>query len=141
MKCRLNPNITEFFKALGGFILIALAGIAIFSLISSLFAFIIYCSIKTFELYGLAAYFMPTEYQEFLTLNDYIIACSMNGAMHIWGGLIIGLLVIGFTYGLYSETKESYRWRAHDLKYKFEGIEQPWYRVLLSYIIVCDKTK
>ena len=78
---------------------------------------------------------------EFNTLHEYVGICSVYGSFRICLLTIFGFFGLVAIYAMYTEIRESYRWRAHDLKYKFEGIAQPWYRVLLSYIIVCDKTK
>lgn len=41
----------------------------------------------------------------------------------------------------WEETAESIRYRRYRLECLFEGKKAPWYRILLSYIIVCEKTK
>ena len=139
--CRLNPNIVSFFKS-SMILLSAIVGIlftvlAVFFIISSVIGYLMYFIDAT----DLMAYIFDGCKKEIDTLFDYIFYVG-SMALAISIASILGtLLVCLIAYGIYSETKESYRYKKRDLKYKFEGAEQPWYRILLSYIIVCDKTK
>ena len=139
--CRLNPNIVSFFKS-SMILLSAIVGIlftvlAVFFIISSVIGYLMYFIDAT----DLMAYIFDGCKKEIDTLFDYIFYVG-SMALAISIASILGtLLVCLIAYGIYSETKESYRYKKRDLKYKFEGVDQPWYRILLSYIIVCDKTK
>ena len=139
--CRLNPNIVSFFKS-SMILLSAIVGIlftvlAVFFIISSVIGYLMYFLDAT----DLMAYIFDGCKKEIDTLFDYILYVG-SMALAISIASILGtLLVCLIAYRIYSETKESYRYKKRDLKYKFEGVDQPWYRILLSYIIVCDKTK
>lgn len=142
MKCRVNPDLLAGIKTILMIILCFIAAMAVVVIITSFIASIIYFLIITFDMYELAAYLMPEKSTVFYeTLTDYLIECSLNGVLMLWIWSILGTVAFITLYGIFHEIRESIRWKSRDLEYKFEGIKQPWYRVLLSYIIVCDKTK
>ena len=139
--CRLNPNIVSFFKnfiiIISNIVGILFSVFAVLSIISSVIGYSMYFLDAT----DLMAYIFDGCKREIDTLFDYIFYVgSMALAISI-ASTLGTLLVCLIAYRIYSETKESYRYKKRDLKYKFEGVDQPWYRILLSYIIVCDKTK
>ena len=139
--CRLNPEITNFFK---NFIILTstILGIlftvlAVFFIISSVIGYLMYFLDAT----DLMAYIFDGCKKEIDTLFDYVFYVGSKALAVSIASVLGTLLVCLLANGIYSETKESYRYKKRYLKYKFEGAEQPWYRILLSYIIVCDKTK
>ena len=139
--CRLNPKITNFFKS---FIIIISSILGI--LFTVMFILFIISSAIGYLMYflnasDLMAYIFDGCKQEIDTLFGYIFYVGST-ALAISIATILGtLLILLLVYGIYLEVKESYRCKKRELKYKFEGTDQPWYRILLSYIIVCDKTK
>ena len=135
--CRLNPNIVSFFKS-SMILLSAIVGIlfsvfAVLSIISSIIGYSMYFLDAT----DLMAYIFDGCKCEIDTLFGYIFFVGLKALSFIF----VALLILSLANVIYSETKESYRYKKRYLKYKFEGVDQPWYRILLSYIIVCDKTK
>ena len=139
--CRLNPEITNFFK---NFIIITSTILGIlFAILAVLF---ILSSVIGYSMYflddtDLMAYIFDGCKQEIDTLFEYIFYVGSKALSFIFVALVGAILIFLLTIVIYSEARESYRYKKRDLKYKFEGAEQPWYRILLSYIIVCDKTK
>ena len=135
--CRLNPNIVSFFKnfiiIISNILGILFAILAVFFILSSVIGYLMYFLDAT----DLMAYIFDGCKCEIDTLFGYIFFVGLKALSFIF----VALLVYLIAYGIYSEAKESYRYKKRDLKYKFEGVDQPWYRILLSYIIVCDKTK
>ena len=135
--CRLNPNILSFFKnfiiIISTILGILFAILAVLFILSSAIGYLMYFLNAT----DLMAYIFDGCKCEIDTLFGYIFFVGLKALSFIF----VALLVCLIAYGIYSETKESYRYKKRDLKYKFEGVDQPWYRILLSYIIVCDKTK
>jgi len=140
MKCKLNPSITDFlYKA---FLWITLLPLIITVAVSSVYglSFVV----------GTAVQAVDSNWLIGLLIDDTTVyANPMDfwtsvGSLLIWLTMIC-LFVIGFilsiTHAAYIETKESLYQRKHDLQYRFETTKVPWYRVLLSYIIVCEKTK
>ena len=139
--CRLNPNIVSFFKS-SRIIISNIPGIlfsvfAVFFILSSAIGYLMYFLDAT----DLMAYIFDGCKQEMDTLFKYIFYIGVKALSYIFIASGVTLLVCLIAHGIYSETKESYRYKKRELKYKFEGVDQPWYRILLSYIIVCDKTK
>ena len=139
--CRLNPNIVSFFK---NFIIIIstilgvlFAILAVLFILSSAIGYSMYFLNAT----DLMAYIFDGCKQEMHTLFGYIFYVGSKALSFIFVGLVGTILIFLLSIVIYSEARESYRYKKRDLKYKFEGAEQPWYRILLSYIIVCDKTK
>ena len=135
--CRLNPNIVSFFKS-SMILLSAIVGIlfsvfAVLSIISSIIGYSMYFLDAT----DLMAYIFDGCKCEIDTLFGYIFFVGLKALSFIF----VALLILSLANVIYSEAKESYRYKKRELKYKFEGVDQPWYRILLSYIIVCDKTK
>ena len=139
--CRLNPNIVSFFKSsiiiISTVLGILFAVLAVLFIISSVIGYLMYFLDAT----DLMAYIFDGCKQEINTLFGYIFYVGSKALAFSIASILGTLLVCLIAYGIYSETKESYRYKKRDLKYKFEGVDQPWYRILLSYIIVCDKTK
>ena len=135
--CRLNPNIVSFFKSsmilLSSIVGILFSVFAVLSIISSIIGYSMYFLDAT----DLMAYIFDGCKREIDTLFGYIFFVGLKALSFIF----VALLILSLANVIYSETKESYRYKKRDLKYKFDGAEQPWYRILLSYIIVCDKTK
>lgn len=135
--CRLNPNIVSFFKSsmilLSAIIGILFAILAVLFILSSAIGYLMYFLNAT----DLMAYIFDECKCEIDTLFGYIFFVGLKALSFIF----VALLILSLANVIYSETKESYRYKKRDLKYKFDGAEQPWYRILLSYIIVCDKTK
>ena len=135
--CRLNPNIVSFFKnfiiIISNILGILFAILAVFFILSSAIGYLIYFLNAT----DLMAYIFDGCKREIDTLFGYIFFIGLKALSFIF----VALLILSLACVIYSEAKESYRYKKRDLKYKFEGTEQPWYRILLSYIIVCDKTK
>ena len=139
--CRLNPNIVSFFKS-SMILLSAIVGIlftvlAVFFIISSVIGYLMYFLDAT----DLMAYIFDGCKKEIDTLFDYIFYVGLKAFSISMASALGASFVCLLAYAIYSEAKESYRYKKRDLKYKFEGVDQPWYRILLSYIIVCDKTK
>ena len=139
--CRLNQNIVSFFKSsiiiISTVLGILFAVLAVLFVISSVIGYLMYFLDAT----DLMAYIFDGCKQEINTLFGYIFYVGQTALAFSIASILGTLLVCLIAYGIYSETKESYRYKKRDLKYKFEGVDQPWYRILLSYIIVCDKTK
>lgn len=139
--CRLNPNIVNFFKIsiiiISTILGISFAILAVFFILSSAIGYLMYFLNAT----DLMAYIFDGCKHEIDTLFGYIFYVGLKALSFIFLALVGAILILLLACGIYSEAKESYRYKKRDLKYKFEGAEQPWYRILLSYIIVCDKTK
>ena len=139
--CRLNPNIVSFFKnfiiIISNILGILFAILAVFFILSSAIGYLIYFLNAT----DLMAYIFDGCKQEMDTLFEYIFYIGVKALSYIFIASGVTILILLLAYSIYSEAKESYRYKKRVLKYKFEGTEQPWYRILLSYIIVCDKTK
>ena len=139
--CRLNPNIVSFFKnfiiIISNIIGILFLVLAVLFIISSVIGYSMYFLDAT----DLMAYIFDGCKHEIDTLFGYIFYVGSKALLSILASSGAAILIFLLAYGIYSEAKESYRYKKRDLKYKFEGIDQPWYRILLSYIIVCDKTK
>lgn len=135
--CRLNPNIVSFFKSsmilLSAIVGILFAILAVLFILSSAIGYLMYFLNAT----DLMAYIFDGCKCEIDTLFGYIFFVGLKALSFIF----VALLILSLANAIYSEAKESYRYKKRELKYKFEGTEQPWYRILLSYIIVCDKTK
>ena len=139
--CRLNPNIVSFFKSsiiiISNILGILFAILAIFFILSSAIGYLMYFLNAT----DLMAYIFDGCNREIDTLFGYIFFIGLKAFSFIFVALVGAILILSLACGIYSEAKESYRYKKRYLKYKFEGVDQPWYRILLSYIIVCDKTK
>lgn len=139
--CRLNPNIVSFFKnfiiIISNILGILFAILAILFILSSVIGYLMYFLDAT----DLMAYIFDGCKHEIDTLFEYTFYVGSKAISFIFVALVGVILILLFAIVNYSEAKESYRRKKRDLKYKFEDIEQPWYRILLSYIIVCDKTK
>ena len=135
--CRLNPNIVSFFKnfiiIISTILGILFAILAVLFILSSAIGYLMYFLNAT----DLMAYIFDGCKCEIDTLFGYIFFVGLKALSFIF----VALLILSLANVIYSEAKESYRYKKRDLKYKFEGVDQPWYRILLSYIIVCDKTK
>ena len=135
--CRLNPNIVSFFKnfiiIISTILGILFAILAVLFILSSAIGYLMYFLNAT----DLMAYIFDGCNREIDTLFGYIFFVGLKALSFIF----VALLILSLANVIYSEAKESYRYKKRYLKYKFEGTEQPWYRILLSYIIVCDKTK
>ena len=139
--CRLNPNIVSLFKnfiiIISTILGILFAILAVLFILSLAIGYLMYFLNAT----DLMAYIFDGCKQEIDTLFDYVFYVG-SAALAISIATILGtLLILLLAHGIYSEVKESYRCKKRELKYKSDGINQPWYRILLSYIIVCDKTK
>ena len=139
--CRLNPNIVSFFKnfiiIISNILGILFAILAVFFILSSVIGYLMYFLDAT----DLMAYIFDGHKQEIDTLFGYILYVGLKAFSISMVSALGALFVCLLAYAIYSEAKESYRYKKRDLKYKFDGVDQPWYRILLSYIIVCDKTK
>lgn len=139
--CRLNLNIVSFFKnfiiIISTILGILFAILAVLFILSSAIGYLMYFLNAT----DLMAYIFDGCKCEIDTLFGYIFFVGLKAISFIFVALAGAILILSLAHGIYSETKESYRYKKRDLKYKFEGVDQPWYRILLSYIIVCDKTK
>ena len=139
--CRLNPNIVSFFKnfiiIISTIIGILFAILAVLFILSSAIGYLMYFLNAT----DLMAYIFDGCKHEIDTSFEYIFYVGSKALSFIFVTLVGAILIFLLTIVIYSEARESYRYKKRDLKYKFEGAEQPWYRILLSYIIVCDKTK
>ena len=135
--CRLNPNIVSFFKnfiiIISTILGILFAILAVLFILSSAIGYLMYFLNAT----DLMAYIFDGCKCEIDTLFRYIFFVGLKALSFIF----VALLILSLANVIYSEAKESYRYKKRELKYKFEGVDQPWYRILLSYIIVCDKTK
>ena len=135
--CRLKPNIVSFFKnfiiIISTILGILFAILAVLFILSSAIGYLMYFLNAT----DLMAYIFDGCKCEIDTLFGYIFFVGLKALSFIF----VALLILSLANGIYSEAKESYRYKKRELKYKFEGVDQPWYRILLSYIIVCDKTK
>ena len=139
--CRLNPKITNFFKSsiiiISTILGILFAVFAVLFIISSAIGYLMYFLNAS----DLMSYIFDGCKKEIDTLFEYIFYVGLE-ALAISIATILGALLVSLlAYGIYSETRESYRYKKKELRYKFEGVDQPLYRILLSYIIVCDKTK
>lgn len=95
--------------------------------------------VHRFELYEFLAIFQSNHSGSvYSTLFDYEISVCINFVVIS----TISILVVGvFSSILVTETKASYYWRKRDLEYRFQGQKIPWYRVLISYIIICNGIK
>ena len=135
--CRLKPNIVSFFKnfiiIISTILGILFAILAVLFILSSAIGYLMYFLNAT----DLMAYIFDGCKQEMDTLFEYIFYIGAKALAVSIASALVCLLA----NAIYSEAKESYRYKKRELKYKFEGVDQPWYRILLSYIIVCDKTK
>ncbi len=139
--CRLNQNIVSFFKnfiiIISNILWILFVILAVLFILSSTIGYLMYFLNAT----DLMEYIFDGCKHEIDTLFEYIFYVGSKAFSFIFATLVGAILIFLLAYGIYSEVKESYRCKKRELKYKFDGINQPWYRILLSYIIVCDKTK
>lgn len=139
MACRINPAIPNFFLGAGVTIFVTLILLVAVGLYIGLSAWILQTIVHRFELYEFLAIFQssnpnnvyPTLFDyEFSVRTTFVIITTISISA-------IGLL----TAAIITETKQSYYWKKRDLEYKFQGQKIPWYRVLISYIIICDGIK
>lgn len=95
--------------------------------------------VHRFELYEFLAMFQSNNPGSvYPTLFDYEFSVCINFVVIS----TISILAVGvLSFMLITETKASYYWKKRDLEYKFQGQKIPWYRVLISYIIICDGIK
>jgi len=140
MKCKLNPSITEFFyKAFLWITLLPIAALAIGFCIYGL-AFVVGTTVQAVDSDWLITLLINDSN---VYINPMHFWVSVGNAL-IWIPVMIVIFIAILTVVLcivYTETKETLHQRKHDLQYRFETTKVPWYRVLLSYIIVCEKTK
>jgi len=140
MKCRLNPSIIDFlYKAFLWITLLPLGIIAIIAVyigIGTVGASIVQATDSNWLYLALIS-----ESNLYHSPNDFWY--SIGNRLIWFPTIIIFFIGVGIVsvYATYIETKESLHQRKHDLQYRFETTKVPWYRVLLSYIIVCEKTK
>jgi len=140
MKCKLNPSVTDFlYKTflwitcipLGIIVIVAVyigIGIVGASTIQSVDADWLYLLlVSDSNLYHDSAHF-------WLTIGNKLIWVPVGILVFIGAGIVA-------LYATYLEIKEALHQRKYHLQYRFETNKVPWYRVLLSYIIVCEKTK
>ena len=139
--CRLNPNIVSFFKSsmilLSTILGISFAILAVLFILSSAIGYLMYFLNATDSM----SYIFDGCKQEMDTLFEYIFYIGVKALSYIFIASGVTILIFLLAIVIYLKARESYRCKKIDLKYKFDGAEQPWYRILLSYIIVCDKTK
>lgn len=140
--CRLNP---DFIRAIKNFftpivIIISLAVLILLVLVA--FSIILGFFIYHHELWNFVAYF-----NAFYISKEYIepfwLACSSAFKL-FWILLAFGILItfiVLFIYGLFTGVNESYTERRWYLQSKLDTEFIPMWKVWLSYIIVCDKTK
>lgn len=140
MKCRLNPTFKEnLVSTLKHIIYLAITLIGIL-IISYIFGSIMYYC----DLHTLMVNLIATCSKNITLIPDvHMYILRAGWALFIISVFILFVLGIVFIlmFTILTELKESYRCKARKLKYKFDDISQPWYRVLLSYIIVCDNNK
>ena len=125
--CRLNPNIVSFFKnfiiIISTILGILFAILAVLFILSSAIGYLMYFLNAT----DLMAYIFDGCKREIDTLFGYIFFVGLKALSFIF----VALLILSLANVIYSEAKESYRYKKRELKYKFEGVDQPWYRILL----------
>ncbi len=141
-KCRLNPGFKDFLKAVGYFILTTLGAVAIVGTyllaMSGLSAVYLYYS----ESYNGMAYLAQIgTFHDVDTLKQYAFEAGKGFCLMVTSIIICTLISGALVYGIYNEISESYNYKKRELEYKFQGKKQPWYRILISYIIVCEITK
>lgn len=139
MACRLNPKIvdevTSFAKAIGVILVIALC----FTIYIAIFEFIVFTVLKRFELYEFASTIVNIKTTTHIeTINDLLWESTKD--LTVGANVTLFLLIIAFAFiaGICSELKESYNYNKDKLEYKFQK-KVPWYRVLINYIVICDK--
>ena len=137
MVCRLNPLLVEGTKVVLS--AIGLFSIAFIILISywAICIGLIWSVIHQFELYGICAQFASsTGVYDTLASYELDTATGIVALFHL--ALVLGFIGIVASYAMCEEIAESYSYKKRQLEYKFQGKQMPWYRVLISYIIVCD---
>lgn len=140
MKCRLNHAFKENLVSTLKIIVYLAIFIISIVIISGIFGSIMYyCDLHALMVSLITTYsknvtFIPD-------VNMYILSAGWAlFVISVFILVVLGLIFI-LMFIILTELNESYRCKSRELKYKFDGIPQPWYRVLLSYIIVCDNNK
>jgi len=140
MKCKLNPSIIRFLYKAFLWVTLLLIAVVVMSVGMYGLAFVVGTTVQAVDSNWLIELLIDDAH----VYTDPMDFWTSVGNMLIWLTMI-HLLVIGFIltiiHSAYTETKETLHQRKHDLQYRFETTKVPWYRVLLSYIIVCEKTK
>lgn len=137
MACRLNPNFKQGLSDLGLLIIIATCTVGALTIYSAICVSIPYYFSMWTDSYAWLAYLSDTRTCD--TLSDYVFYCSARFmfALHLFGAMAAVILTI--LYSLFKEAVESYQVKRYQSAYKFQGKPLPWYRILISYIIICDK--
>ena len=137
MACRLNPDFKRGLTDFGLFILIAVATFGISAIYCAICISIPYYFSMWTDSYAWLAYFSGIRTYD--TLSEYVFKCSA-GAVFVFH---VALALIAFfgtiIYSFIREAIESYQVKQHQSAFKFQGKPLPWYRILISYIIICDK--
>lgn len=140
MKCRLNPAFKENLVSTLKIIVYLAIFIISIVIISGIFGSIMYYC----DLHALMVSLITTYSKNVTFIPDvHVYILSAGWVLFIISVFILVVLGLVFIlmFIILTELEESYRCKSRKLKYKFDGIPQPWYRVLLSYIIVCDNNK
>lgn len=137
--CRLNPKFKAKLTFLGGLLLQLLGLIVIYMvIIGAIGSFMYLINIHEFMVNLITSY--GKSVSDIPNVCLYILKA---GQAMFWISVFIVLIItvaVLLLYVLIAESYESYRMQSLELSYKFEGVKQPWYRVLLSYVFVCDRT-
>ena len=138
MACRLNPDFKRGLTDFGLFILIAVATFGIFAIYCAICISIPYYFSMWTDSYAWLANF-SSSHRTYSTLSDYVFYCSATAV----GLTHLALAIVAFfgtiSYSFIREIIESYQVKRHQSAFKFQGKPLPWYRILISYIIICDK--
>ena len=137
--CKLNPKFKAKLVSLGVLLLQLLGLIVTYLVIIVTMGSFMYLIVAHEFMVGLI-----TTYGKHVSdiPNIWMFILKAGQAM-FWVSVFIAIIVtviVLLFYVLISEFYESYRVQSLELSYKFEGVKQPWYRVLLSYVFVCDRT-
>lgn len=137
--CRLNPKFKAKLVFLGGLLLQLLGLILVYlMIIGAIGSFLYLIDAHEFMMNLITSYGRHTL--DVPSICMYILKAGQSMFWISIGILIIITIIVLLLYVLITESYESYRMQSRELSYKFEGVKQPWYRVLLSYVFVCDRT-
>ena len=138
MACRLNPDFKRGLTDFGLFILIAIALSIVFAVYCAICISIpYYFSIWTDSYIWLADF--SSSHRTYSTLPEYVIYCSATAVLLFHIGLVGIAFFVILIHSFIKEAIESYQVKQHQSAFKFQGKPLPWYRILISYIIICDK--
>lgn len=139
MKCILAPEAKAVLNFTFVIVPATIFGIAVFGLIVYGLSFMVGTTLAYLESFELMANLTASSTMD--NYNEFLIKSGFELIGKSFVILLLTVLSIGMLIGSCMELSEHYTYRKHNLEYKFEGKKLPWYRVLLSYIIVCEPNK